>query len=122
MEQRVKSLHDIKHVVSPNNRYELKVCETYMYVQDMLTSTVLVEISLNTEIDIINSLIGVFGFAPIVIVNETMSEQIEKLKAENTAKDAQIERMKDYIQKLESSILVNNYTIKKAIRAYGVIG
>lgn len=118
MEIRVKSLHDINYVVSQDERYELKMCTTYMYVQERVREKVLVEISLDADLKTINSILNVFGFDPIVVEEENLEEQIKKLKEENEKKDSQINRMRQYIESLERNF-IGDYKLKKAIHTYG---
>lgn len=120
---RVKSLHEIKSINSINGRYCLKMCETYMYIQDIMDNKVLVEISLDTNIVFIDDILKSFRLPRIIIEGNMEEKEIEIKQFESSlqSKDALIERQKSYIEELESKLLDIDYGYKvnKVLKAYG---
>lgn len=118
---RVESLHDLKSINSINGRYCLKMCETYMYIQDIEENKVLVEVSLDTEITHINNILKGFGFPKIIINGDDADkdERIKYLESVITTNEKIIERQKNYIKELERRIFETMpYRMETAIEAY----
>lgn len=120
---RVYSLHDLKSINSINGRYCLKMCETYMCIQDIVENKVLVEISLDTNIVFINDILKSFRFPRIIIERNIEEKEIEIKQFESSlqSKEALIERQKNYIKELEQRLLDVDcdYKRNKALKAYG---
>lgn len=115
----IANFGDLNNLTSNGGKYMLKVCETYMYIQNDFEGRIEVEVSLDTDRDTMNKVLSIFGFPYFKILSERemLLKRVEELERILIEKESQITRMRDYINKLENNNDIT-FRIEQAIDKY----